>query len=227
MQRSRSTRAPILVALAASACLSSAPARADAVADFYKDKTITLVSAGEAGGAHGDLCAAPGPAFQAAHPRQSQRRDPVHGGRRRQSRAQLPAQRRAEGRHRHRPSAAGPDLQRAHRHRGGQIRRRQGALSRRRRRDPHHRQRLERERHPHARGRKAARGADGREREIRPDLHHPGHAQCRAGHQVQAGGRLRRHQPHQPRDGARRGPRPGRLLADDHRDQARVGRART
>ena len=30
-----------------------APAQADPVADFYKDKTITLVSAGEAGGAHG------------------------------------------------------------------------------------------------------------------------------------------------------------------------------
>src|SRR5262245_13996014 len=29
------------------------PARADAVADFYRDKTVTLVSAGEAGGAHG------------------------------------------------------------------------------------------------------------------------------------------------------------------------------
>ena len=29
------------------------PARADPVADFYKDKTITVVSAGEAGGAHG------------------------------------------------------------------------------------------------------------------------------------------------------------------------------
>jgi len=32
--------------------LSAAPAHADAVADFYKGKTITLVSAGEAGGAH-------------------------------------------------------------------------------------------------------------------------------------------------------------------------------
>ena len=42
-----------VIALAAFACLPVAPARADAVADFYKDKTITLVSAGEAGGAHG------------------------------------------------------------------------------------------------------------------------------------------------------------------------------
>jgi tripartite-type tricarboxylate transporter receptor subunit TctC len=42
-----------IIALTASACLSIAPARADAVADFYKDKTVTLVSAGEAGGAHG------------------------------------------------------------------------------------------------------------------------------------------------------------------------------
>src|SRR5690349_15182910 len=45
--------AAIALACAAFACLSPAPARADAVADFYKDKTITLVSAGEAGGAHG------------------------------------------------------------------------------------------------------------------------------------------------------------------------------
>lgn len=43
----------VAFAYAAFACLSAAPARADAVADFYKDKTITLVSAGEAGGAHG------------------------------------------------------------------------------------------------------------------------------------------------------------------------------
>src|SRR5262245_45050062 len=42
-----------LAVLAAIACLSIGPARADAVADFYRDKTITLVSAGEAGGAHG------------------------------------------------------------------------------------------------------------------------------------------------------------------------------
>jgi tripartite-type tricarboxylate transporter receptor subunit TctC len=35
------------------AWLPIAPASADPVADFYKDKTITLVSAGEAGGAHG------------------------------------------------------------------------------------------------------------------------------------------------------------------------------
>jgi hypothetical protein len=42
------------IALAALTLLSIAvPARADAVADFYRDKTITLISAGEAGGAHG------------------------------------------------------------------------------------------------------------------------------------------------------------------------------
>src|SRR5262249_54946723 len=33
--------------------LWAAPAAADPVADFYKDKTISLISAGEAGGAHG------------------------------------------------------------------------------------------------------------------------------------------------------------------------------
>ena len=33
--------------------LAAAPAKADAVADFYAGKTITVVSAGEAGGAHG------------------------------------------------------------------------------------------------------------------------------------------------------------------------------
>jgi len=42
-----------LAALAAIACFAAAPARADAVADFYRDKTVTLISAGEAGGAHG------------------------------------------------------------------------------------------------------------------------------------------------------------------------------
>lgn len=42
-----------ITALAALACWSIAPAHADAVADFYRDKTVTLVSAGEAGGAHG------------------------------------------------------------------------------------------------------------------------------------------------------------------------------
>src|SRR5215217_7057741 len=45
-------RAAIL-ALAALGAACSASARADAVADFYRDKTVTLVSAGEAGGAHG------------------------------------------------------------------------------------------------------------------------------------------------------------------------------
>jgi len=40
-------------ALAAVVCFGVAPARADSVADFYRDKTITLISAGEAGGAHG------------------------------------------------------------------------------------------------------------------------------------------------------------------------------
>ena len=43
-----------IAALAALACLAAAAAaRADAVADFYRDKTVTLISAGEAGGAHG------------------------------------------------------------------------------------------------------------------------------------------------------------------------------
>ena len=42
-----------IATLAALACWSIATARADAVADFYRDKTVTLVSAGEAGGAHG------------------------------------------------------------------------------------------------------------------------------------------------------------------------------
>jgi tripartite-type tricarboxylate transporter receptor subunit TctC len=42
-----------ILALAITAGLGTLPARADAVADFYKGKTITLVSAGEAGGAHG------------------------------------------------------------------------------------------------------------------------------------------------------------------------------
>jgi tripartite-type tricarboxylate transporter receptor subunit TctC len=42
-----------IAALAAITCLSVAPARADAVAEFYRDKTVTLISAGEAGGAHG------------------------------------------------------------------------------------------------------------------------------------------------------------------------------
>jgi len=40
-------------ALTLAAMTSIASARADTVADFYRDKTITLVSAGEAGGAHG------------------------------------------------------------------------------------------------------------------------------------------------------------------------------
>ena len=42
-----------ILALAITAGLWTLPAQADAVADFYKGKTITLVSAGEAGGAHG------------------------------------------------------------------------------------------------------------------------------------------------------------------------------
>ena len=39
--------------LLALALLADAPARADSVADFYRGKSITVVSAGEAGGAHG------------------------------------------------------------------------------------------------------------------------------------------------------------------------------
>jgi tripartite-type tricarboxylate transporter receptor subunit TctC len=42
-----------IVPLAAACALWAAPAQADAVADFYRDKIVTLVSAGEAGGAHG------------------------------------------------------------------------------------------------------------------------------------------------------------------------------
>ena len=42
-----------IVAAMAVLSLWAAPAQADAVADFYKDRTIALVSAGEAGGAHG------------------------------------------------------------------------------------------------------------------------------------------------------------------------------
>lgn len=41
------------IVIAIAAWFSVAPAQADAVAEFYKDKTVTLVSAGEAGGAHG------------------------------------------------------------------------------------------------------------------------------------------------------------------------------
>jgi len=43
-------RVAIVASLLASAIV---PARADAVADFYRDKTITVISAGGAGGAHG------------------------------------------------------------------------------------------------------------------------------------------------------------------------------
>src|SRR5882672_9432774 len=46
-------RRAAIVVLAASAAAWAMPAQADAVADFYKDKTVTLFSAGEAGGAHG------------------------------------------------------------------------------------------------------------------------------------------------------------------------------
>jgi tripartite-type tricarboxylate transporter receptor subunit TctC len=42
-----------ILALAITLGFCTLPAQADAVADFYKGKTITLVSAGEAGGAHG------------------------------------------------------------------------------------------------------------------------------------------------------------------------------
>lgn len=42
-----------ILALAVVAALWAAPVKADTVADFYRGKTITLVSAGEAGGAHG------------------------------------------------------------------------------------------------------------------------------------------------------------------------------
>jgi tripartite-type tricarboxylate transporter receptor subunit TctC len=42
-----------IIAPAVAAALWTLPAQADAVAEFYKDKTITVISAGEAGGAHG------------------------------------------------------------------------------------------------------------------------------------------------------------------------------
>ena len=76
-----------IIALAALVCLPTVPAQADAVADFYKDKTITLVSAGEAGGAHGTYAQLLVQHFRRARARQSQYRHPAHGGRRRQSRA--------------------------------------------------------------------------------------------------------------------------------------------
>jgi hypothetical protein len=46
-------RRAAILALAALGAVYAVPAQADAVADFYRDKTVTLVSAGEAGGAHG------------------------------------------------------------------------------------------------------------------------------------------------------------------------------
>jgi hypothetical protein len=48
-------KAGAIVPLAAMAVLWTEPVLADPVADFYKGKTITVVSAGEAGGAHGPL----------------------------------------------------------------------------------------------------------------------------------------------------------------------------
>src|SRR5258707_7251249 len=53
MRRAAMVALAALVALAVLAAAWAVPARADAVADFYKDKTVTLFSAGEAGGAHG------------------------------------------------------------------------------------------------------------------------------------------------------------------------------
>ncbi len=46
-------KASIVFAAVAAGALWAFSVQADPVADFYKDKTITLVSAGEAGGAHG------------------------------------------------------------------------------------------------------------------------------------------------------------------------------
>jgi tripartite-type tricarboxylate transporter receptor subunit TctC len=46
-------RSRTVPAMAVVAALWILPAQADTVAEFYKDKTITLISAGEAGGAHG------------------------------------------------------------------------------------------------------------------------------------------------------------------------------
>src|SRR5689334_10033992 len=46
-------RSRTVPAMAVVAALWILPAQADTVAEFYKDKTITLLSAGEAGGAHG------------------------------------------------------------------------------------------------------------------------------------------------------------------------------
>ena len=45
--------ASLVAAIVAAAIPGSAAAQADAVADFYKDKTVTVVSSGSAGGAHG------------------------------------------------------------------------------------------------------------------------------------------------------------------------------
>ena len=45
--------ASIFAAIVAAAIPGAAAAQADAVADFYKDRTVTIVSSGSAGGAHG------------------------------------------------------------------------------------------------------------------------------------------------------------------------------
>src|SRR5215218_7376654 len=98
-----------ILALVAAAALWTLPAQADAVADFYKDKTITLVSAGEAGGAHGTYAQ-----VIAAHIKKHIPGNPNviiqymlgAGG----NQAANTLQRRPEGRHGHWPAAAGFDL---------------------------------------------------------------------------------------------------------------------
>jgi tripartite-type tricarboxylate transporter receptor subunit TctC len=52
-RRARFAGAAAIAALVVAGGPRASPARAEAVADFYKDKIVTLVSAGEAGGAHG------------------------------------------------------------------------------------------------------------------------------------------------------------------------------
>ena len=79
--RTKAAGALILVALGA-AGLDGSPARAQSVAEFYKDKSVAMIIGGSPGGGF-DTLAAPSPAISASTFRAIHDRAAQHAGRRR------------------------------------------------------------------------------------------------------------------------------------------------
>ena len=187
--------------------LAFAAAPADAgqsVADFYRGKTVTMAVGTSPGGDY-DLRMRMIARHIGKHipgnPKIVPTNMPGAGG---DAGRQLARQCGAQGRHRHRGALAVQGGGPGDRRRGRQIRRAAIQLDRQQQQLAERHQFLAHHRHPHHRGRDAARTGRWRNRHRQRHLLLPLRAQSARRNQVQDRHRLSRRQRHEPRDGTRR-----------------------